>query len=89
MNRWHKGEITAAQVEKQVKYPVAAMIGNDYRTVSKAAREHHFVGPNTKIGESFAAFAKKLAKAPDVPGGGSMPGFLKGFGAKTTLQHGT
>jgi pilus assembly protein CpaE len=88
LNRWHKGEITAAQVEKLVKHPVAVTIGNDYRTVSQAAREHQFVGPYTKIGQSFAAFSKQLVKAPDSPGGGTMLGFLKGLGTKSVLQPG-
>ena len=88
VNRWHKGEITAAAVEQLVKYPVAAVVGNDYGTVSRAARAHQFVGPETKVGKSIAAFARKLGKEPDVPDA-SMLGFLKGFGAKTTLQPGT
>jgi len=63
------------------------VIGNDYGTVSRAAREHLFVAPDSKVGKSIAGFARKLGKAPDVPGG-SMLGFLKGFGAKATLQPG-
>ena len=82
------GEIIAAAVEQLVKYPVAAVIGNDYGTVSRAARAHQFVGPDTKVGKSIAAFARKLGKEPDVPDA-SMLCFLKGFGAKTTLQPGT
>ena len=87
VNRWHKGEITAAEVEKLVKYPVAAVFPNDYGTVSRAAKEHLFVGPNSKLGKSFDAFARELAKRPAVPQT-SMLGFFKGMGAKTTLQPG-
>ena len=71
-----------------MKYPVAAVFGNDYRSVSSAAKEHLFVCKETKVGKTFSTFARKLAKAPDVQDGFTM-GFLKGLGAKTTLQPST
>src|SRR6266571_3339581 len=49
VNRWHKGEIAPAEVEKLMKYPVAAVFGNDYRSVSSAAKEHLFVCKETKV----------------------------------------
>lgn len=44
------------------------------------------VDRDSKLGKSFAAFAKKLAGAPEALsiGGGALA-FLKGFGAKTPL----
>jgi len=88
VNRWHKGEIAPAEVEKLMKYPVAAVFGNDYRSVSSAAKEHLFVCKETKVGKTFSTFARKLAKAQVVQDSFTM-GFLKGLGAKTTLQPST
>jgi pilus assembly protein CpaE len=88
VNRWHRGEISVAEVEKLVKYPVAALIGNDYATVSRAAMGHVFVDHETRVGKSIAAFARKVAKAPDLSTSGFMQGLLKGFSAKSPVQPG-
>jgi pilus assembly protein CpaE len=66
LNRWHKGEITASELEKILKHRVSAVFVNDYPTVSKAARAHNFVKPGAKLGQSFAAFAGMLAGEPPV-----------------------
>jgi pilus assembly protein CpaE len=81
LNRWHKGETTAEEVEGLLKYPVSAAFENDYESVSNATRASAFVDPATKLGRSFAAFARTLAGAPDQTRGFSL-GFLKGLGAK-------
>jgi hypothetical protein len=45
------------------------------------------VDPETKLGRSFAAFARTLAGAPDQTRGFTL-GFLKGLGAKrASLPH--
>jgi len=77
LNRWHKGEITASQLEELIKYPVSAVFRNDYGSVSRAARAHAFVKPGVKLGESYAAFARMLAGEPVSSGG---PLSFLGFG---------
>jgi len=86
LNRWHRGEISASDLEARLKHSVAAVFGNDYRTVSTASGKHGMVDRDTKLGRSFAAFAKKLTGEPEQPsiGAGALA-FLKGFGAKTPL----
>jgi pilus assembly protein CpaE len=85
LNRWHKAETTAEEVEDLVKYPVSAAFENDYESVSNATRANAFVDPDTKLGRSFAAFARTLAGAPDQTRGFTL-GFLKGLGAKRPPQ---
>lgn len=85
INRWHRGESTADEVEGIVKYPVAAVFGNDYATVSSATRSNTFVRPDTKLGKSFAAFARMLAGAPELATAVKRP-FWKGLAAKPGPQ---
>src|SRR3989454_2583357 len=54
LNRWHKGDITASQLEEVVKHPISAVFLNDYPTVTLAAKTYDFVKPGTKLGQSFA-----------------------------------
>ena len=86
LNRWHKGEISASTLEARLKHSVAAVFGNDYRTVSTASGKHGMVDRDTKLGRSFTAFAKKLAGVPEeLAAGGGALAFLKGLGAKTPI----
>lgn len=85
LNRWHRGESSADEVEAIVKYPVSAVFGNDYVSVSNAARASAYVNAETKLGKSFTAFARTLAGAPDNASGFKLS-FLKGLGAKTAPQ---
>ncbi len=85
VNRWHKGEGTVAEVEGLLEYPVSAVFGNDYASVSNAARAKAFVDLDTKLGRSFAAFARKLVGAPELTSGPKL-GFLRGLGSKPAPQ---
>jgi len=85
VNRWHKGEIGASDLEEILKYPVAAMFGNDYRTTSIAFRAHTIVSRDTKLGKSFAAFARKLVGQPEEAPNGALS-FLKGLGGKIPVR---
>jgi Flp pilus assembly CpaE family ATPase len=85
LNRWHKGEATAEDVEGLLKYPVSAVFGNDYASVSNAARANAFVNPESKLGRSFAAFARMVAGEPDQTRSFSLA-FLRGLGAKPAPQ---
>ena len=64
LNRWHKGDITASQLEEVVKHPISAVFLNDYPTVTLAAKTYDFVKPGTKLGQSFAEFARMLDGKP-------------------------
>jgi Flp pilus assembly CpaE family ATPase len=86
LNRWRKGEISASDLEASLNHSVAAVFGNDYRTVSAASGRHGTVDRDTKLGRSFAAFAKKLSGEPEqLSIAGGALAFLKGFGAKKTV----
>jgi pilus assembly protein CpaE len=69
LNRWHKGEITASQLEKVVKHPISAVFRNDYPTVSNAENTHDFVKPASRLGQSFIEFARTLAGEPAAASG--------------------
>ena len=85
VNRWHKGEVGASDLEEILKHPVAAVFGNDYRTISIAGRAHTIVSRDTKLGKSFAAFARKLVGQPEEAPNGTLS-FLKGLGGKIPVR---
>jgi pilus assembly protein CpaE len=78
INRWHRGDPAAKEVESRLKRHVSGVFGNDYATVRDAARGHTFVNPESKLGRSFTTFAKALAGAPDA--GGAKQAFLRALG---------
>lgn len=86
LNRWHKGEITAADLEKKLKIPVSAVFGNDYPAVSRASAARGIVSNSTKLGKSLGTFAKQLAATTPDSSDKSMLSFLKGFGMRATPQ---
>jgi pilus assembly protein CpaE len=86
LNRWHKGEARAGDVEQMLSHRVAAVFGNDYRTVSSAYGDRTVVSRSSKLGKSFTAFARKLAGDPQEVSHGGALWFLKGFGAKAPAQ---
>jgi len=86
LNRWHRGEIRASELEARLKHSVTAVFGNDYRTVAAASGQHRMVDRDTKLGRSFAAFAKKLVGEPEeLSIAGGALAFLRGFGVKTSI----
>jgi pilus assembly protein CpaE len=86
VNRWHRGESTASEVESLVRYPVSSVFGNDYATVSSSAKAHEFVNRDTKLGKSFAIFARMLSGVQGPPATATKLGFLKSLGAKSDPQ---
>ncbi len=84
VNRWHSGQLDAKQVQELLSCPVSAVFGNDYMKVYEAAQKHTYVDPGSKLGKSFASFARVLAGAPD--SGSSLHSFFKALGAKTAPQ---
>jgi hypothetical protein len=71
-------------VQELLSCPVSAVFGNDYQKVCEAARRHTFVDPRSKLGKSYASFARMLAGAPDSTG--AMLAFFKALGAKPEPQ---
>jgi pilus assembly protein CpaE len=86
LNRWHKGEADAGDLEEMMKHPVATVFGNDYRSVASAHDAHTIVSNGSKLGKSFHAFARKLAGEPEEAQAASTRGFFRSFGAKTQPQ---
>jgi Flp pilus assembly CpaE family ATPase len=84
LNRWHKGDPGAKEVESHLKRHVSGVFGNDYPAVRKAASGDTFVNPDGTLGKSFATFARALAGAPEASG--AKLGFLRGFGARPIPQ---
>jgi Flp pilus assembly CpaE family ATPase len=83
INRWHKGEPGAKEVESRLNRHVSWVFGNDFRTVSLAARENTLVDPESKLGKSFADFARALTGAPETS---SKHSFLRVLGSKLAPQ---
>jgi pilus assembly protein CpaE len=79
LNRWHKGEITASQLEEIIRHPVSAVFRNDYPTVSSATKAFDFVKTGSKLGQSFAQFARMLAGEAEAAVASGPRSFL-GFG---------
>jgi len=83
LNRWHKGEIGEADLREMLKHPVAAMFENDYQTVSTSFRERAIISGSTQLGQSFAAFARRLAGEPEIAAPVKRS-FLRGLGKALT-----
>jgi pilus assembly protein CpaE len=86
INRWHRGEPAAEAVGAQLNRHVSGIFGNDYMTVRNATRHNGFVNPESKLGKSFAAFARTMAGVPE-PGGVKL-GFFRALGVKPLQQPG-
>jgi Flp pilus assembly CpaE family ATPase len=84
INRWHRADPGAKEVEAQLNHHVSGVFGNDYATVRNAANDHTFVNPESKLGKSFATFARALACAPEA--GVPKLAFFRALGAKPMPQ---
>ena len=60
LNRWHKHELSAGDVEKILHHPVAATIRNDYRVVQRFITEARALDVDNDLGAAFLDFACKL-----------------------------
>lgn len=67
LNRWHKTEIAARDIEEFLRAPIQAVIPNDYRAFRTALYEGRCVPLNSAAGKAFVEFAGALA-ANDRPG---------------------
>jgi pilus assembly protein CpaE len=61
LNRWHKAQIGAKDVEQFLGHPVMAKFPNDYATVRSATMAGHPVPSNSDLGRAFHQFATQLA----------------------------
>jgi Mrp family chromosome partitioning ATPase len=60
VNRWHRKEISKAEIEKFLKRPVYATFDNDFPAARKATMDGAPVAATSGLGSSFRAFAQKL-----------------------------
>jgi Flp pilus assembly CpaE family ATPase len=60
LNRWHKADLSVAEVEKILGKQVAAVLPNDYRSVQAAAVTGGVVNPETVLGKAYKEFAGRL-----------------------------
>ena len=84
INRWHRADPGAKEVEAQLNHHVSGVFGNDYAAVRNAASDRTFVNKDSKLGKSFATFARALACAPDA--GVPKLAFFRALGAKPIPQ---
>ncbi len=85
LNRWIKGGPTESELEGILGYPVYGIFGNDYQAVCAASTAKTLINPETRLGRTYTAFARKLAGLPAIafpPEPGPKMSFLKGFGAR-------
>jgi Flp pilus assembly CpaE family ATPase len=67
LNRWHKQEIAATDVEQFLHIPIQATIPNDYKAFRAALVDGNCVPERTPAGQAFIEFARALAdeRPPD------------------------
>jgi Flp pilus assembly CpaE family ATPase len=61
LNRWHKHDLSADDVERILRHPVAATIRNDYRLVQRLISEARSLEIDNDLGAAFLQFACELA----------------------------
>jgi Flp pilus assembly CpaE family ATPase len=66
LDRWHKHDLSADDVEKILRHPVAATINNDYRMVQRMISEARALGTDNDLGAAFLEFACGLVGEPYV-----------------------
>lgn len=60
LNRWHKQDLSASDVEEIVRHPVSATIRNDYRIVQRVIAEAKVLDTDNELGAAFLEFACML-----------------------------
>lgn len=60
LNRWHKSDMSPQEVAELLNHPVACVIRNDYRAVSRAIGASRPVNLDTDVGRALVEFATKL-----------------------------
>lgn len=61
LNRWHRGEIGAKDLERQMKTSVTKVFPNDYGTVRDSISAGQAVPGHTMLGQTFDEFAADVA----------------------------
>jgi Flp pilus assembly CpaE family ATPase len=61
LNRWHKYDLPAGDVERILRHPVAATIREDYLMVQRAIAEARALDTGNDLGAAFLEFAGMLA----------------------------
>jgi MinD-like ATPase involved in chromosome partitioning or flagellar assembly len=77
VNRWHKTDPAAADLEELLGQTIAALVRNDYRTISRALSSCGFIDRDTDLGKSILALAGRICS-----GAKPKPGFLERLKAR-------
>ncbi len=64
LNRWHKHDLSADDVENILHHPVAATIRNDYKMVQRLITESRALDTDNDLGVAFLDFACRLSGEP-------------------------
>ncbi len=78
VNRYHRGELAVAEVERYVGRPVAFQLPNDYAAVRRAVLAGAGVDRESGLGKGFRQLAGVLANGGEVVEAGSAWGALLG-----------
>lgn len=73
LNRWHRSEIAATDIERLLAAPIQAIIPNDYAAFRSALVEGRCVPQNSGPGRAYLQFAGTLVEEP--PSGPQRPLF--------------
>ena len=65
LNRQHKHDLPAQDVEQFLRTPISALFQNDYPCVRRAIIEGRLIGPRSELGKAFTAFARTLLPQPN------------------------
>jgi MinD-like ATPase involved in chromosome partitioning or flagellar assembly len=61
LNRWHRGDLAAKEVEEFLGVAVIDVLPNDYKAVQSALQSAGFVKPDSNLGRAFGQLAAHLA----------------------------
>jgi Flp pilus assembly CpaE family ATPase len=71
LNRWHRNDLSPAEVEKTIGRKVLATIPNNYRLVQAAAVEGGFVAAHSDLGRAYQGLAGALLRLTELAGSGA------------------
>jgi hypothetical protein len=67
VNRWHKTDLTADEMAKEINAPVAAVLQNDFPVVRRSTIGGNLIGAATRLGREYDAFAKSVMGIQPIP----------------------
>jgi Flp pilus assembly CpaE family ATPase len=67
VNRWEKGRLTIADIEKAVGGPVFGTLPNDYKEIRNSVQESRLAAPSSAFSKAAETLAHTISGLPDVP----------------------